>query len=349
MRELIIDDIRIHDDAECYVIAEIGHNHRGELETCKEMFRVAKECGATAVKLQKRDNQSLFTEAMYNKPYDNENSYGATYGEHREFLEFDRDEYQALINYAKELGITFFSTAFDFKSADFLADLGLPAFKMASGDLTNIALLKYVAQYGKPMIISTGGANMEDVERAYEAVLPINPNFAILQCTSGYPAPFEELDLKVIETFRERFPNTVIGLSAHDNSISMPLVAYVLGARIIEKHFTLNHTWKGTDHPFSLEPIGFRKMVRDLQRARIAFGDGVKKQYASEVAPIRKMAKSLYARYDLAVGTQLRPGDIALKSPAEGIPAHELDQVVGQTLTRDLQQDDLLSYDDLSG
>ena len=135
MRELTIDNKTITDDGDCFVIAEIGHNHQGDLETAKEMFKVAKECGADAVKLQKRDNRQLYTETGYNKPYENPNSYGATYGEHREFLEFGLEEYQELQAYAKEIDVSMFATAFDFNSADFLAELDMPAFKLASGDL----------------------------------------------------------------------------------------------------------------------------------------------------------------------------------------------------------------------
>jgi len=165
MRKLIIDGKTIQDNGNAYVIAEIGHNHQGKLEIAKKMFRVAKECGANAVKLQKRDNPSLYTREAYNKPYDNRNSYGSTYGEHREALEFGWVEYQELFDYARELGITMFSTAFDFASAAFLAKFDPPAFKIASGDLKNIPLLTHIAKFSKPMILSTGGATMEDVLR----------------------------------------------------------------------------------------------------------------------------------------------------------------------------------------
>ena len=134
-RELAIDGVRITDDGDCYVIAEIGHNHQGELEKCKDLIRAAKGCGATAAKLQKRDNRALFTRAMYDSPYDHRNSFGATYGEHREFLEFGRDEYVELQAFCRELGIIFFATAFDFPSADFLAGLDMPAYKIASGEM----------------------------------------------------------------------------------------------------------------------------------------------------------------------------------------------------------------------
>ena len=188
----------IGDHTKCYVIAEIGHNHQGSLEKAREMFREAKLAGADAVKLQKRDNRGLYTKAAYDKPYDNENSFGATYGEHREFLEFGDKEYRELQAYARELGVDFFSTAFDLASADFLAGLDVPAYKIASGDIKSVPLLQHVAAFGKPIIVSTGGALLEDVQRAYDAIMPINPQLAILQCTAGYPAAFHELDLRVI-------------------------------------------------------------------------------------------------------------------------------------------------------
>ena len=349
MRQIILDGKVVQDDSDCYVIAEIGHNHQGKLETAKEMFRVAKECGANAVKLQKRDNRSLFTKAGYDKPYDNPNSYGATYGEHREFLEFGFIEYKELKDYAKELGVTLFATAFDFASADFLEKLDMPFYKMASGDLKNIPLLTHVAGFQKPMLISTGGGTMEDVNRAYDAIMPINPQLSILQCTAGYPAEFSELNLRVITTFRERFPEIVIGLSSHDNGIAMAVAAYMLGSRIVEKHFTLNHTWKGTDHAFSLEPIGFRKMVRDLQRTKAALGDGIKRTYDSEVNPIIKMGKKIVAARDLPAGHTIRREDLALKSPGDGLQPYEIDKVIGRVTRQAIKEDDDITIEVLNG
>jgi N-acetylneuraminate synthase/sialic acid synthase len=338
----------IGDHAPCYVIAEIGHNHQGSLEKARELFREAKQAGAHAVKLQKRDNRGLYTRAAYNKPYDNENSFGATYGEHREFLEFGAHEYRELQAYARELGVDFFATAFDIASADFLESLDVPAYKIASGDLKSTPLLKHVAQFGKPMIISTGGALLDDVRRAYHTIKAINPQLAILQCTAGYPAEFDELDLRVITQYRTQFPDAVIGFSSHDNGISMPVAAYVLGARIVEKHFTLNRAMKGTDHAFSLEPVGLRKLVRDLDRTYKALGDGDKKIYESEKAPIIKMGKSLVVAHDLPAGHVLGADDIVMKSPGGGIPPYELDRVLGRRTLKALYQDDFLSYDVLS-
>jgi sialic acid synthase len=344
-RQLIIADRVISDDSDAYVIAEIGHNHQGSLKTAKELFQAAAECGVDAAKLQKRDNRSLYTADFFNKPYDNENSFGATYGEHREALEFGKVEYEELQAEAQRVGTAFFATAFDIRSADFLAELGVPAYKIASGDLKNTPLLKHVAKIGKPMIVSTGGGTMDDVQRAYDAIMPINPRLCLMQCTCGYPAEFAELDLRVIASYREAFPEVVIGYSGHDNGIAMPLAAYMLGARIIEKHFTLNRAMRGTDHRFSLEPVGMKKMIRDLKRVRLALGDGRKKVYASEAGPALKMGKKLVAARDLPAGHLLTSADIAMKSPGDGLPPYCLDQVIGQVLTRDLRQDEPIMFE----
>ena len=347
-RELTIDGFNISDNSDCYIIAEIGHNHQGNLQRAKELFKAAAECGVNAVKLQKRDNKSLFTHEMYDKPYENENSFGPTYGLHREALEFGRDQYAELQKYARELGLTMFATAFDFASADFLVDLDMPAYKIASGDLKNTPLLKYVAKLGKPMVISTGGGSMEDVERAYDTVMPINRQLAILQCTSSYPAEHHDMNLRVIETFRKKFTETVIGLSDHENGIAMAMASYMLGGRIVEQHFTINHTWKGTDQVFSLEPIGMRKLVRDLRRVREALGDGVKKVLPAEVGPISKMSKKLVAACDLPAGHILIQSDIAIKSPGDGLPPYEFDNLIGKTIKRPLAADADIMFEDLS-
>lgn len=348
MRKLVINGFEISDDSDAYVIAEIGHNHQGSLEQCKKMFDVAKLCGANAVKLQKRDNRALFTKEMYDSPYHSENAFAPTYGAHREYLEFGRDEYVELKDYARQLGITFFSTAFDLSSADFLADLDMPAYKIASGDVNNTPLLKKVARLGKPMIVSTGGATMEDVRQAYETIMPINPQLCIMHCTSGYPPAFEELNLRVIETFRKEFPDIVIGLSSHDSGIAMALVGYMLGARIIEKHFTLNRAFKGTDHAFSLEHSGLEKMIRDLRRTRVALGDGKKRRFTSEEKPLNKMGKKIVAARDLPAGHRLTEADLAYKAPNDGLPPSVYEQVIGKVLKRPLREDENIMFEDLA-
>ena len=345
MRALTIDGKRIDDTEDCYVIAEIGHNHQGSVEQCKKMFRIAKECGAHAVKLQKRNNKAIFTEAAYNQVYDNRNSYGDTYGVHREVLEFDEAQFRDLIQYAADLGITLFSTAFDVESADMLDKLGTPAYKVASFDLRFTPLLRHVAEKGKPIIISTGASTLDDIRRAYEVIHPINPNVAILQCTSSYPCEFEELDLGVITTLRHEFEDCVIGYSGHDSGIAMAVAAYVLGARIVEKHFTLNRASKGTDHAFSLEPVGLRKMCRDLQRCRAAMGDGVKKVYESEKRPFSKMSKKIVAAGPMSAGTVLDWKHLDYRSPGDGMPPWQADQLVGRTLKCDVGKEETLSLD----
>ena len=230
-REITIDNTVINDESPCYVIAEIGHNHQGNLDIAKEMVRVAKECGANAVKLQKRNNKTLFTKALLDSAYDNENSYGPTYGAHREALEFGKEEYVEIMRYAKEIGVSLFATAFDMESADLLEELDMPAYKIASADLNNTPLQKHLAAFQKPIILSTGGGTLDEVKRACDAILPINRQLCILECTASYPInSYEDVNLRVISTFRENFPDLVIGLSDHESGITMASAAYMLGS-----------------------------------------------------------------------------------------------------------------------
>lgn len=342
-RQLVIGPYTINDASDCFVIAEIGHNHQGKVDLCKQLFDAAKDAGAHAVKLQKRDNRALFTDAFYNSAYHSENAFGATYGQHREALEFNWEQYQELKAYAESLGLIFFATAFDHNSADFLAALDMPAYKLASGDLTNVPLLQHVARIGKPMILSTGGGSLEDVCRAVEAVLPINRQLAILQCTTTYPTEFDQLNLNVIPRFREEFPHLVIGLSSHDSGIAMATASYLLGARIVEKHFTLNRAMKGTDHAFSLEPTGLRKLVRDLQRLRVALGDGEKRCLPQEAAARMKMGKKIVAAHPLPAGHIITQADLTFKSPGDGLAPYLWEAFLGQTLARAVEKDEDLT------
>jgi N-acetylneuraminate synthase/sialic acid synthase len=348
VRELTIDGRRIADDTPCFVIAEIGHNHQGSVDKARELFVLARQCGVDAVKLQKRDNRRLFTRDLYDSPYDNENSFGPTYGAHREALEFDRAAYVELQACARELELVFFATAFDETSADLLAELDVPAFKIASGDLTNTPLLRHVASFGKPLIVSTGGATLEDVDRAVDAITGAGGSLCLLQCTAAYPAAVEDLNLGVIATLRERYPELVIGLSDHQDGIAMAPVAYMLGARIVEKHFTASHTAKGTDHAFSLMPEGMRKLVRDLKRVPIAIGDGVKRPLESERRPLQKMGKKLVAARPLEAGHVLVEGDLVAKSPADGgLPPYALEGLLGRPLARSLAEDEAILAGDV--
>lgn len=293
-RELTIGSRPISDDTAPFVIAEIGHNHGGSEQTARKMIRAAAGCGVSAVKLQKRDTETLYSPAMLAQPYEHEHSFGRTYGEHRAALEFGRTEYLACRAQAQACRVEFFATAFDEPSADFLMEIGVPAIKLASGSLTDLALLTYVSRLGVPVILSTGSGDAHDIDRAMQTMTRHTYRVALLHCTAAYPVlNYEELNLRCIQTLRERYPETVIGWSGHVSGIAMALVAYALGARILEQHFTLNRASKGTDHAFSLEPGGMKKLVRDLDRARVAMGDGVKRLYLSELAPISKMRRWL--------------------------------------------------------
>jgi len=335
----------VSDKGHCYVIAEIGHNHQGNIETALKMINVAASCGIQAVKFQKRDNKFLYTKAFYNRPYDNENSFGATYGEHREHLEFGRDEYIELKKCAEENNVEFIATAFDFKSADFLEDIGITSYKTASGDITNTPLLSYIAKLDKPMFVSTGAASLEEVRIAYETILMHNEKLCLMHCTAGYPTEYHDLNLRVIDTFKKEFPEAIIGYSGHDNGILAPVIAYMLGATVLEKHFTLNHAWKGTDHKFSLETDGFRKQVRDLRRVDISLGNGKKVLHDFEKEARSKMGKGIYASCPLPAGTSIKLEDLCFKSPANGTPPYLVDKIIGKKLKVALEEEAAISLD----
>jgi N-acetylneuraminate synthase/sialic acid synthase len=183
------------------------------------------------------------------------------------------------------------------------------------------------------------------VQRAYDTIVPINSQLCIMQCTANYPVEPEDMNLRVITAYREQFPDVVIGLSDHQNGIAMALIGYMLGARVIEKHFTLNRSWKGTDQAFSLESIGMRKLVRDMRRAQVALGDGVKRPLPCESKPLFKMSKKLVAAKDLPAGHILDESDVAIKSPGDGLPPYEIENLLGRRLTREVAEDENLSFD----
>ena len=330
---------KVSEKGPCYVIAEIGHNHQGDLETGLEMIKKAASCGVQAVKFQKRNNRALFTKEYYNRLYDNENSYGTTYGEHREYLEFGMDEYIELKKCAEENGVEFMVTPFDFDSVDFLEELKITSYKSASADITNTPLLEYMAKKGKPMFVSTGAASLEEIHIAYNVISKYNDKVCLMNCTAGYPTEYHDLNLKVIETLKKEFPNVIIGYSGHDDGILAPIIAYMLDATVFEKHFTLKHAWKGTDHKFSLNPEGLRKQVRDLKRVDIAMGDGRRTLYDFEKEARIKMGKGIYASKPLSAGTIITMDEISFKTPANGTPPYMVDKILGKRLKVDLAEE----------
>ena len=344
-RSLLIGGIEVSDNTPPFVIAEVGHNHQGSVETCERIFEAAAKAGANSVKLQKRFNRTLYTPEFFNSPYQGPTSFGDTYGEHREALEFGEREYRHLITFAKKLDLVFFATAFDFQSVDFLVNLGVPAIKLASGDLRSTPLIRYAARTGLPLVMSTGGANLTDVKLAMRNV--DETNVALLQCTAAYPAEAEHMNLRVIESYRNLYPKTVVGLSSHDRGIAFPTVAAALGARIIEKHFTLDRSMKGTDHAFSLEPTGMEKLVRDLNLVVRALGTGEKNFLDVEKSGIRKMGKMIVYSRELHPGHIITEQDIEIRSPMDGVSANQWDDIIGRKLKAKVEKFAKLSLEEL--
>jgi sialic acid synthase len=289
MRRFTLGDRCLADDAPCFVLAEVGNNHQGSVAEAHALIDMAADCGANGVKFQRRHNQTLYSRALLDQVYDNEVSFGPTYGAHREALELPLSAYPELIAHAHRREMAFVCTAFDETSAYHLASQSVDAIKIASGGVTDERLIRCADKLGLPLLISTGGCTENDIRAAHE----LAPTALLLHCTASYPCAWDELNLSYIDRLRNLFPTTVIGWSGHDNGIAMAVMAYTLGARLIEKHITRNHTNKGTDHAFSLEHSGLEKLCRDLRRAHVAQGDGVKHYYASERKPISKMRRRL--------------------------------------------------------
>jgi sialic acid synthase len=287
MRSFDLAGRLITDASPCFVLAEVGSNHGGDVKVADQLIDMAADCGADGVKFQRRHNATLYTATLLNQPYDNPVSFGPTYGAHREALELPLRVYPELMHHARLRGLAFVCTAFDEASVDDLAGLQVDGIKIASGGVTDTPLIRAAAQTGLPVLISTGGCEEPDIVRAHEAA----PDALLLHCTASYPAAFNELDLGYIVRLRTLFQNTVIGWSGHDNGIAMAMMAYAFGARLVEKHITLNRAMKGTDHAFSLEHSGLEKLCRDLRRAHVAQGDGEKHYYESERKPIAKMRR----------------------------------------------------------
>jgi len=256
------------------VIAEIGCNHRGDITTAKEMMSMAKNfCDADVVKFQKRHNKELLTPEEYDTPHPNKhNSYGNTYGEHREFLEFSADEHRELKKHAENIGIEYSTSVWDLTSAQEIAALNPRMIKIPSACNLKFDILEYLAKNYKGEIHISFGMTTKEEEKKIVDLFVKNKrakDVVIYSCTSGYPVDFEDVCLLEIARLKETFGDVVkeIGFSGHHNGISADIAAYVLGANYIERHFTLNRTWKGTDHAASLEPDGLRRLIRDLGAA----------------------------------------------------------------------------------
>ena len=330
-----------------FIIAEIGINHQGNLEIAKNLIAKAAECGANAVKFQKRSLTKILTAEGLSKPYNNLNSFGETYGDHKKALELSKEEYYVLYSYANHLNIEFFASGWDEDSIDFLDILGVKFFKISSADLTNFPLLIHTAKKYKPIILSTGMSDIKIVKKAVDLLNRFKIPIVLLQCTSSYPSEFNELNLNVINTYKKEFPNTIVGYSGHELGIAISTAAVALGAKVIERHFTLDRTMKGSDHAASLEPQGFAKMVRDIRNVEKAMGSFDKKLQDSEKEIYNKLKKSIVAKVDISFGSIIKEDMILIKGPGYGISPMRLDEVLGKTAKVFISQDSVITDKDI--
>jgi sialic acid synthase len=322
-----------------YIIGEGGNNHQGELRYAKDIVDQVRIAGAECVKFQKRSNKDLMTKALRESKYESPHAFGATYGAHRDALELSEYDFIELAQYCNTKKIAFTASGWDKPSIDFLDKIGVHFFKMASADLTNHDLMEHTAKKGKPMIISTGMASLEEIKGTVALLEKYKTPLVILHCVSTYPANNEELNLNCIITLKKEFPNHVIGYSGHENGIAASVVAVTLGARVVERHFTLNHQWKGSDHAASLEFDGFRRLVRDLRLVDTWKGSFEKIVHPREIPIKKKLGKSVVSRMKIKKGTVITTDHLVFKSPGDGIIPSQVHTIVGKVAQQDIPED----------
>jgi len=321
-----------------YIIAEIGANHNGDVEMAKQLIAEMKKAGADAVKLQKRSLPHLLTKEMMDQPKDS--PFGKTYGEYRQKLEFGKDEYATLKKYADEIGITFFSTPFDIPSVDFLEDVGVTMYKIASFDVTNTPLLDYVARQGKPIFLSVGMATEEEVDQAIETILAHNKQLIIKHCVSVYPTPYEDMHLRNIEFLKRKYYPIPVGYSGHEQDILPTLIAVGAGATVVERHVTLDKSLPGPDHAtVSLDTYEFSHMVSEIRRVETALGRFRKELFEEERRVREKHGKSVTTAVAIPEGAVITEDMLTIKNPGTGLPPYQLASLVGKTAKQALEAD----------
>ena len=340
-----IGDRLVGDGHPTYVIAEIGVNHNGILPLALELIDVAVDAGADAVKFQKRNLESLYAR----KYLENANSGEKTLRYLLPILqrvELNDQAYHRIVDYCEQKGITFLCSAFDPESADFLEGLGVPAYKIASADLTNLPLLDHIVKKGKPLILSTGMSRMEEVETTVEFLKERGAAFALLHCNSTYPAAFEDINLRFMDRLRQF--SVPVGYSGHERGIAVSTVASALGASIIERHITLDRTMDGPDHAASLEPQGFKKMVRDIRQVADALGTGEEKFISrGEILNREVLGKSLVAARRIEPGEEITADKVAVKGPALGLSPQHYTDLLGRKSRRVIEEDEPFLDSDL--
>jgi len=338
MSEIRIGDRLIGDGYPTYIIAEIGVNHNGFLDLALKLIDVAVDAGADAVKFQKRNLEKLYAK----KYLENANAGEKTLRYLLPILqqvELSDQDYYDILEYCNKRGITFICSAFDKESADFLEELGVPAYKVASADLTNLLLLDHLIKKGKPLILSTGMSRMDEVEVTVDFLKSRGAEFALLHCNSTYPAAFEDINLRFMDQLRKF--GVPVGYSGHERGIAVSTVASAIGASIIERHVTLDRTMDGPDHAASLEPHGFKKMVRDIRQVATALGAGQEKFISrGEILNREVLGKSLVAACSIQPGEVITAEKVTVKGPALGISPQKYPELIGRVAERFIDEDE---------
>lgn len=334
------------DSGDAFVIAEVGQNHQGNLETAREFIRIFAFEGASAVKFQTRNNKYLFSQDAYEKPYASENAFADTYGAHRELLELKLEWLPILREDCIKHGVKFMSTPFDEPSLELLMELDVDILKIASFDLGNLPFINRIAATGKPVVMSVGGGKIDQISSSVDVLLAQKCDLAVLHCVSEYPCEYNRLGLENIESLISEFPQCTIGSSDHFNGTLSGPIAYMKGARVFEKHVTLNRAWKGTDHSFALEPEGFRKFVRDINRVRHMLPPKPADDLGNEFV-FKKLGKSIIAYTNIAAGEKLTLENLSGRIfNTQYIPVRESNRVVGGVAKRDIAKGEAILPED---
>ncbi len=346
MKTVTIGDRAVGAGAPTYIIAEAGSNHDRNLDQAKRLIDVAAEAGADAVKFQTFAADRIVAETATRAKYlEGILPAGKTMSELFRELELPREWHAELFEHATSAGLDFISTPFDFEAIDLLDDLGVKAFKVATYELWHLPLIREVASRGKPIICSTGMANMADVQSAVDTVAATgNEQLVLLHCVVNYPPPFADLNLRAIETMRTAF-GVPVGYSDHSPGMTAPIVATALGAAVIEKHFTISRDLPGPDHRFALEPDELKAMVQAIHDAQAALGTGIKRMAPAEADLYVTARRSLFASRDIPAGTMLVEGDIAVLRPGTGLEVRDLAKVVGRTARRPIRRHEPLAWE----
>ena len=330
--------------SELKIIAEVGQNHQGNLDLAIEYVEKFSKLGASIIKFQARNNKYLFDESRFNLNYDSPNSFGLTYGEHREKLEFKEEDLLKIKKSTENSNSKFCCTPFDEESLEMLIRINTDYIKVASFDMGNIPFLRRIGMQRKTTIISTGGANIEIIKESLKA-LDYGQDIFVLHCTSEYPCPAEKVNLSMIPILINQFPQYKIGISDHFNGTLTGPLARIIGAVAFEKHVTFDRSQKGSDHKFSLEPEGFRKFVRDIRRAEILFKRNDLENIGSEEV-FERLGKSCVAAKDIKKGEKLEFEHISGRIfNKQKIPIRECRKIVGKFVSKNIKKGDPFEYD----